>query len=144
MNASKLLKLKNKLSGDIHRIRTLIEQENVVQNDNKPAFDVLKLYEEYNQTTKELAEVKTRLAVANIPIYGKIFEMAELKGTAQFLKSLDVNQGKFILGRGENKTEITYTPAIDKVFVDNENKKISVRIEELQEYLDEFNHAVQV
>jgi hypothetical protein len=144
MKISKLLKSKNKLSGEINRLQGLIAQENVVENDNTSLFDVLKLYEEYNLKSKELCEVKTTLAIANVAIYDKIFEMAELKGKASFLHTLDVRQGKYITGRGDTKTELVYTPAISKIFVDEEIKKISTKIEEIQEKLDEFNHTSNI
>jgi hypothetical protein len=144
MKVSVLLKQKNKLAGEMSRLRELIDQENVVLNSNKRSFDISALYGELLEKARQLQSVKTTLAVANSAIYAKIFEIAELKGQVAFLNALSVREGTFITGHGEDRTETLYTPALNKVFVESEIKRLSERIEIVQEELDEFNHTAHV
>ena len=88
----------------------------------------------------ELNFIKTKIHRANVPIYDKIFLLAELKSLVSKLKMLDCTNGvsdDYYSRRSE--VQIIKNSEISVVERDNEIKFLENRIEEIQEELDHFN-----
>ena len=125
MKISKALKLKNRLAGEIGRLKTLIQTSNVVKNGVEREHDVVKNIDDLNKTVASLIDVKTAIALGNTGRmattqaindnnHKSIFAMAELKGLIEFYKSIPTTHGKVTEGsfmRGD-PIEATYDAAI--------------------------------
>ena len=146
MKLAKALKVKNKLAGEIANAQRLIEASNVVENENKSPHDVVALLKELEEKQLELADLKAKISIANGPIAGKIFGMAELKARIVFLRSLSTKDGTFNVTTryGAESTKVTYTAQIKAADVESEVKKLSSAIEQLQDEIDEHNAATSI
>jgi hypothetical protein len=143
---SKALKLKNKLAGEIAQAQRLIAEANVVEGSNLPPHDVTKLYADLILRQTSLAALKGKIAVANGPISGKIFELAELKARIAFLRGLPTKDGAFF-AEGSYRAEpklVEYRATIKAAQVELDVKEISDKIEEIQDALDEFNATTEI
>jgi len=95
VSLSQALKHKNRLAGEIARLRAIVERENS-RKDSQPArADVCSVFEESVERARELAALKGTIASANAGvtdaargIYGKLNLEAELRGLIAFLKEL--------------------------------------------------------
>lgn len=148
MKLNKALKLKNKIAGDISRLKGLLTSQNV--RPAKQAFDYnnSEVLAELRAKVGELVRVKTAIATANVEIYAKIFRLAELKGLVATLCALDTRQGTFLEqgNYGNSATEVEYVAQLKRVQVDALVAEFQAEIQTLQESLDEFNftHAVSL
>jgi hypothetical protein len=93
--------------------------------------------------SEELVELKTKLHLANAPVYGKIFRMSELKSQLSNLKQLDCVDGKHFdrYGRGEAVVKTAKISVLEK---DQLVLTIEEEIERLQEELDEHNATTSI
>ena len=142
MKLTKALKLKNKFAGEINKLQRLIQDENVQMDDNKSSFQVKNLFEKLNTKQHALATLKGKIAVANGPIFEKIFLMAELKNQISFLEGLNTKEGSFMESRflsADSVKATIYKAEITKHFVENQIEVLKNKIEELQDEIDEFN-----
>jgi hypothetical protein len=145
MNIPKGLKLKNSLVGQNATTIATFQKENVQLNDNVSKFDVPALYEEYKIRSAQIIELKTRIAIANGPIWHNIFEMAELKGRITMLRQINTREGKFQeRGFGEAAITNVYLPHMNAKQVQDEIQAAEARIQVLQDEVDEFNHVTQI
>jgi len=80
--------------------------------------------------------------LANQPVYGKIFLMAELKGRVKQLKSISCEEGKVTERYGS--TVAIKEVELDVVQKDNLIKGIEAQIEGLQDELDVHNATATI
>lgn len=144
MNLAKALKHKNQLVGEINKLRTLIQSENVQLNSNKSRFDVQQAYAEYEQKIKELVALKASIATANASIWSAIFIVVELKGQIAFLQSLATREGTFEEGAYGQKLTNVYTPALNAKYVQDEILTLEKQIVDLQDSIDAYNHQTTI
>ena len=148
MKVSKALKLKNQLSGDIAKLKTLLTDNNVINDKIQPEYNTNTILVELTEKIKELVDVKTAIAKANVQIYDKIFQIAELRGLVATLNAVQTKDGveeahSFrITGAQTNPT--TYKSQIDRKTLDANIKSLEERIQLLQEELDTFNFTTEV
>jgi hypothetical protein len=146
MKLAQALKLKNKLAGEVARLKELLTKQNV--RSVKQAFDYNNIEVLANLRVKiaELVAVKAVIGAANAEIYGQIFRLAELKGLVTALNGLDSRHGIFVEhgNYGGDPVEVEYVAQIRKAEVDKLVAGFQEEIQSLQESLDEFNytHAV--
>lgn len=141
MKLAKALKQKNKIAGEIARLKSLIKKD-----ISRPAkqgfdFDARELLAELSKNVDELVRVKTGIAVANVEVYKKIFRLAELKGLAMQLSSLDPKEGIFLEGGGYGSAavEVEYRAQINVAELKKMVEDLENEITRLQDDLDEFN-----
>jgi hypothetical protein len=145
MKLAKALKEKNKLAGEVARLQKLIAEENVVEGKNERTFNPKDMYAALCKTQEELAVLKAAIAKANVLVQGKIFQMAELKARITFLKILPVKEGVTKNTWPAASVEGTeYHSALGKLFVEDEIAKCNIKIETLQEELDNFNFTTDL
>ncbi len=144
MHLAKALKVKNKLISEIVRLKELIEQHNSFNTMNKPIYETKELLAQLLQKLKKLAELKTKIAAANIKIYDQIFLMAEYKGIVSMLEGLNTRAGKERAGFGEHLHEVEYDAQIPRVEADTTADEYRQKIEECQDTLDTFNATAEI
>ena len=94
MNVKQALKAKNKLVGEIKECYKIIQTQNSIEEGNPRRYSVKGQLEKIAQLTDELVQLKAQLHRANVSVYEKIFQMAEIKGIIKELKKMDVSEGK--------------------------------------------------
>jgi hypothetical protein len=120
-----------------------VQMYNSVEEGSIRVYDVVESMRNWLAMSEELVELKTKLHLANAPVYGKIFRMSELKSQLSNLKQLDCVDGKYFdrYGRGE---AVIKTAEISVLERDEMVLKIEEEIERLQEELDEHNATTSI
>src|ERR1700741_433909 len=88
MNIAQALKQKNRLAGEISRLRNILTRENCRRNDNTSKVNVEEIFNSLNKTSEELGQLKGKIAVANVAIYPLLERMAEYKGLIAYYTSI--------------------------------------------------------
>ena len=143
MKLAQALKLKNKLAGEVARLKELLTKQNVRSLKQSFDYNNAEVLANLRGKIAELVAVKASIGAANAEIYDKIFRLAELKGLVTSLNGLDTrhgifwDQGNF----GGDAVEVEYVAQIRKTQVDKLVAEFGEEIQSLQESLDEFNHT---
>jgi hypothetical protein len=98
-----------------------------------------------NEKSNELVELKTKIHVANAPIYKHIFRLSELKSMITRIKNLDCNEGIVQDYYSRNRE----TPTVKEVEIsiverDEMIKHMENQIEEIQDILDNHNQITEI
>ena len=144
MTVKQALKQKNLLVKKINEDIRKVHAYNSVDEGNTRPYSTKELFNKIIETTKELVDLKTRIHLANGPVYHKIFELSELKNTVSFLKSVDCSEGK-VVDRYTRSQEPTIKVAeLSVIERDNLVEGFENRIELLQEELDSHNATTHI
>jgi len=141
MNISKALKLKNKLVSKINQEYNKFSTYNSFNIEVEPAYDALEAFENWKKLTDELIELKTKIHQANLPVYDKIFRMAELKSMVSGFKRLNCSMGK---STGYNGVSVEFAC---KISIPQRDQIVSFweeEIEKLQEELEQHNALTKI
>ena len=143
MKVKQALKHKKKLATKMNQEFVRVNMYNSVEEGATRVYDVKEAMENWIKMGQELVELKTKIHLANAPVYGKIFRMSELKSQLSNLKQLDCVDGKHFdrYGRGE---AIVKTAEINILGRDQIVSVIEEEIEKLQEELDEHNATTSI
>ena len=159
MKLAKALKEKNRIAGEINRLKTLISRENSRDVKSSSTVDVASLWINLLNTTEKLIKVKTEIFKANVGIYDKIVRMAELKGRSSWLFTINTNNEKIENPYGTNimVTEYKACMALNQNVnildlvrqfkledVDRMTKDLQDEIAKLQDEIDEYNATVSI
>lgn len=140
MNIKQALKRKNKLIGLIAEEFSKASKYNVIEEGNSRPYSATEAVTNWLKLSDELVELKTKIHLANAPMYGKIFLISELKSQIKFLRSLDCTSGKTSSrGWADEKTVVKHAE-LNILERDTMVKNMEARIEHLQDELDEWNH----
>ena len=145
MTIKQALKHKNKLAQKITDAFNKVKlYKSMEEGQNRP-YDVEQSLDEYFKLTRELVELKTKIHTANMSVYGKIFEMSELKSQVSKLKDLDCGEGKVrSYHRLVDDSTITKNAVISIVERDSMISKLEEIIESIQEQLDVHNATTHI
>ena len=142
MNIKQALKLKNKLVTQIKEQYEIAKAHNSIEQGNPRRYSALDAFNKAVELSNSLIELKTKIHLANGPVYGLIFQMSELKNQIKQLKSLPVDEGKVTERYGSITTikeaEINIAERDDIV------KSIENQIEEIQDKLDTHNATTEL
>ena len=143
MKVKQALKYKKKLASKMNQEFSKVQMYNSVEEGSARVYDVVESMRNWLTMSEELVELKTKLHVANAPVYGKIFRMSELKSQLSNLKQLDCVDGKHFdrYGRGEAVVKTAKISVLEK---DQMVLTIEEEIERLQEELDEHNATTSI
>jgi len=143
MKVKQALKYKKKLASKMNQEFSKVQMYNSVEEGSARVYDVVESMRNWLTMSEELVELKTKLHLANAPVYGKIFRMSELKSQLSNLKQLDCVDGKHFdrYGRGEAVVKTAKISVLEK---DQMVLKIEEEIERLQEELDEHNATTSI
>ena len=143
MKVKQALKYKKKLASKMNQEFGKVQMYNSVEEGSIRVYDVVESMKNWLAMSEELVELKTKLHLANAPVYGKIFRMSELKSQLSNLRQLDCVDGKHFdrYGRGEAVVKTAEISVLEK---DQMVSKIEEEIERLQEELDEHNATTSI
>jgi hypothetical protein len=143
MKVKQALKYKKKLASKMNQEFSKVQMYNSVEEGSARVYDVVESMRNWLTMSEELVELKTKLHLANAPVYGKIFRMSELKSQLSNLKQLDCVDGKHFdrYGRGEAVVKTAKISVLEK---DQLVLTIEEEIERLQEELDEHNATTSI
>jgi hypothetical protein len=146
MKLAKALKEKNRLVGDICRIKNLIQRENSRNVKSTAKTDRAALWKELADTTGRLVALKAAIFRANAGIYEKIVMMAELKSKATWITSLNTTDGVIETPNyhGEGVTTETFDAFLKQEDIDKMTVDLQTAIADLQDEIDEYNATVTV
>jgi hypothetical protein len=141
MNLAKALKQKNRIAGEVARLKQLLGAQNVRPSTQKFDYDNKQVLADLRARIDELVSVKAGIAVANATIYARIFRLAEVKGLIDALQRLDTRSGVFkeaaMFGHAPMETE--FIAQISKAEADKLVADLQTEAQQLQDELDEFN-----
>ena len=143
MKVKQALKYKKKLATKMNQEFVRVNMYNSVEEGATRVYDVKEAMQNWLRMGEELVELKTKIHLANAPVYGKIFRMSELKSQLSNLRQLDCVDGKHFdrYGRGEAVVKTAEISVLEK---DQMVSKIEEEIERLQEELDEHNATTSI
>jgi hypothetical protein len=144
MTIKQALKQKNKLIKQIGENTKLMQEYNSIEVGNERPYSSIILLAKISEDTKELANLKSKIHIANTPVLEDIFLMSELKSMAQSLKKMDCTEGKSNRDRYRLESESVKTSEISLVRRNETIKELETRIEEIQDRLDVFNATTQI
>lgn len=142
MNLSQALKAKKKLLKEISELQSKIQASNSVMVGSPVYYKTRELMETLNKKVGELTSLKISIQTANIPILGKMYEMAELKSHVQFLRRINTQEGKRLERYQEQILEYVSDYKVDEI--DQMVKEAEEKIDFLQEEIDQFNHSTHI
>lgn len=150
INLSQALKQKNRLAGEVARLREIVQRENSRKESQPARADVRAAFDESVTRSRELARFKGAIAAANAAvtgvhhgIYGKLNLQAELRGLIAFIKTLNTKEGEEVerigfLSRDE-AVRTVFVAVITREEVDRLTVAYQTEIDRLQDEIDEFN-----
>jgi hypothetical protein len=145
MNIKKALKEKNRLVKEIQDLQHRVATYNSIEVGNKRPYSVKESMEKLNSLSNELVELKTKIHVANAPIYKHIFRLSELKSMITRIKNLDCNEGIVQDYYSRNReTPLVKEAEISIVERDEMVKHMENQIEEIQDILDNHNQITEI
>jgi hypothetical protein len=142
MNIKQALKLKNKLVTQMKEQYEIAKAHNSIEQGNPRRYSALDAINKAAELSNSLIELKTKIHLANAPVYGLIFQMSELKNQIKQLKSLPVDEGKVTERYGSITT--IKEAEINIAERDGIVKSIEIQIEEIQDKLDTHNTITEL
>ena len=142
MNVSQALKKKNKLAVELKKQYAIAQKFNSQEAGNPRRYSVQDALDKAAAITVELVDLKTRIHLANAPVYKQIFRMAELKGRVKELKKINTDEGKQEGRYGSPASEKEVE--INIVQLDAFVATLEASIEEIQAELDVHNATTQI
>ncbi len=155
INLSQALKQKNRLAGEVARLREIVQRENSRKESQPARADVRAAFDESVKLSRDLAAFKGLIAAANAGvvelergIYGKLNLQAELRGLLAFMKTLNTKEGVEVervgfLSRDEAVSTV-YVAVITRDEVDRQVAAWQAEIERLQDEIDDFNATTRI
>jgi hypothetical protein len=142
MNVKQALKAKNKLVAEIKECYRILQTQNSIEEGNPRRYSVKKKLEDIAELTDELVQLKARLHRANVPVYDKIFQMAEIKGIIKELKKMDVSEGK----QTERYGSVVSVKEVEMNVIERDAiiKQYEEHVEKLQNELDIHNSNTNI
>jgi len=145
MKLAKALKEKNRLVGEVNRLKGLIQRENSRDVKSTSKVDVALLWDALTNATTNLIAIKTAIFKANIGIYDKIVRMGELKAKAEWIKTLDTRDG-IVEDNAHYGNPIVreYKAYLNTEAIDDLTVQLQEEIVVLQDEIDEYNATLTV
>ena len=142
MNIKQALKLKNKLVAQIKEQYEIAKAHNSIEQGNPRRYSALKAINQAEELSIELAELKTKIHLANAPVYDLIFQMSELKNQIKQLKSIPVEEGKVT----ERYGSVSTIKEVELNIAERDNivKALENKIEAIQDKLDTHNAITEL
>jgi len=143
INLSRALKMKNRLVGDINRLKGIIIRDNSSTVIRQSGEDIKALYDELGKKIETLGKLKASISIANANsgVYEKLTAMEELKSLLGFIETLPTKHGKYEEAHGYNRDKVIveYVASIRQSDVDQVTCDLQNKINELQDGVDDLN-----
>lgn len=143
MTVKEALKEKNLVIKKINENLEKIYAYNSIDVENKRPYSTDLLLTNVKELTTSLIELKTKIHIANTPVYHKIFEMSELKNLAKRISNIDCSEGKVVdrYTRTEPTVKVAEITVVDR---DTIVKDLEEQIDRIQGELDYHNATTQI
>lgn len=142
MTVAQALKQKNKLAVELKKQYEIAKNYNSIELGNPRRYSVQDALDKAAELTVQLIQLKTKIHLANSPVYSEIFRMAELKGRIKELRKIPTNEGKqegrYGSPSSEKEVEINIAE-VDKMI-----QTLESTIEEIQAVLDAHNATTNI
>lgn len=144
MKLKTALKKKGQLIKEANHFDMQLQKYNCVpvENAENRAYEPKESLAKWLEKVDELVDLKTKIYKANMPVFGKILRMAELKGVVKSLSRLDCHSG--ILTDESYLKANTYVSVISVKERDALIQKFEEEIAQLQDELDEYNAKAEL
>ena len=143
LTLGKVLKVKNRLAGRLAKVQADIQAFNSVPQGQAEQVNVPALMKTREELVGALVGLKTAINEANREAQRDIYDLAEKKATAQFLAGVNTRHGPQPAVY-PNTAEVSYVAALKKADVDTLVARLEKDIDQLQDRLDQFNHAHKI
>jgi hypothetical protein len=140
---AKALKIKNRLAGRLAKAQADIQAFNSVPEGQADQVNVPALVQAREELVGALVSLKAAINEANREAQRDIYLLAEKKAAAQFLAGVSTRHGPQPAVY-PSTTEVNYVAALKKADVDALVARLEKEIDQLQDRLDQFNHARKV
>ena len=130
----KALKIKNRLTGRLAKVQADVQAYNSVSEGLAGQVDVPALMKTREELVGALVGLKTAINEANREAQRDIYDLAEKKGTVQFLAGVCTRHGPQPAVY-PNTTEVSYVAALKKTDVDTLVARLETEIDQLQDRL---------
>ena len=146
MKLAKALKEKNRLVGEVNRLKGLIMRDNSLETKYLEGKNRTKQWLDYTAAVEALVAIKTAIFKANTGIYRTIVLMSEKKAELGWITSLNTTNGvqETPNYRGEGVIKTEYSAYITQDGIDTRIVELQKEIARLQDELDEFNATVTI
>jgi hypothetical protein len=143
MTIRQALKEKNSLLKRIKDEMVKVNDYNSIDEGNTRPYSTRECLIKVKELTDELTRLKTRIHLANAPVYYKIFELSELKNLVKNIRMVDCSEGKVTerYSRSEPSIKVAEIGVVER---DTIIKDFEEQIERLQDELDHHNATTQI
>jgi hypothetical protein len=139
MNVAQALKRKARLLKEINDKWNIIRNHNSIISGNRRKYDIKSELGSVEILIQELVELKTKIHLANAPVYDKIFLLSELKTQLRNLEGMNTAEGTVDTGRYGNPSTTFYEVEIDEIYKNGLINQLTTKIDKLQDELDYHN-----
>ena len=140
---AKALKVKNRLTGRLAKVQADIQAYNSVPQGQADQVNVPALVKTREELVGALVGLKAAINEANREAQRDIYDLAEKKATAHFLAGVNTRHGPQPPVY-PSTIEVNYVAALKKADVDSLVAGLEKQIDQLQDKLDQFNHAHRI
>jgi len=144
MNVAQALKKKARLLKSINDKWTIIKSHNSIISGNPRKYNIKSELSSVEILIQELVELKTKIHLANAPVYDKIFLLSELKTQLKNVEYINTAEGTVDAGRYGTPSTVFYEVEIDEIYKNELLKSLTTKIDELQDELDYHNATTQI
>ncbi|BDD04539.1 hypothetical protein [Aureibacter tunicatorum] len=143
MKLIKALSEKNKLARNIKDIQKKISTHNSYIAGNTAIYDTKQLLTDLNKNIESIIKVKSEITRANQIKIESIYKLSELKSLANFLKKLDIKEGK-VKESSYNSEVNEWESVLTNIERDQLVLELESQIEDLQMEMDRFNFDTDI
>ena len=146
MNIAKALKTKNRLAGELSKVRSTITKYNSQLVNAADKVDINAALEKHKTLTNSLVKLKARISIYNKNVQEKIYLLSELKGQMIWLETIQTTHGDVDESSrygAESKTR-TYEATLRKADKDRMLEEIQNQINDVQDELDAHNATAKI
>jgi hypothetical protein len=140
MTLTTALKVKNRLIGQLNKIRQDINTYNATCKDRE--IDIMVLWANYELAVEGLIKLKTQIALKTAKITPKLVELAEEKSKLAFLNNIPVRTGEEVVPVYYGSGAMT-TQKWESFITETKRRELVAKSEEqiawLQDCIDEYN-----
>ena len=146
MSLARALKEKNRVAGRLATIRQRVRHLNSWEESIAPRDgDVIALDNEATQLQNRLIAIKSAIAVANTKIAEKLVALSETKSEIEYVRSIPTKTGVYNeVAYGGAQVAHNVTAVISNKAVIERAEALQVKVDQLQDEIDEFNALTQV
>lgn len=138
---SKALRVKNELVRQLQQKQALVVKHNSHREGVEPPFSVTELMDDISTLRASLGDLKAKVAEANLPIYPKLYAIAELKGYLAWLQGVPTTAGPQAQNPYAHNPgpEVVLVAAMTERDVQKEIEEAQADLSSYQDEVDEFN-----